>query len=1372
MSRPSTQEKPPHSRADAGGAAALALLDAAIAAWLWFAFRRFTEPVGGFWTGLVAAAAVLPLLTGYLGLDPSAGHGRLSTAARALSAGAAGAALWAILSRFGWVGLTLAQSAWLGFAAAGLAWAARALLAGTRSAGPGMGSELARWGVLGVSATLMPLCFYSRLSLGSGDAHWYGIMLADFITQLRSGVFPIWVGQSVYAFNGAVSPLRFAPGFQVLGGLLDLLTGQSLEPLALRNLELALCALMGAYSCYACLRPIVGNGRWIACLLSVLWILGPGVVAPLMSGDQYMTFTAVPFVPLVLHGCWRVWHLDDRWGRFWIATGLAATWLCHPPVGMWMTLVAAGLYTLALLSRRRWAWEFESVGFMAAAFLVLGSWPFVSVIGLENQYKVVSSAGYAVEMIHRYFPANFLPINLRSEGLTTYQIGYALLAVLLLSLALLGRSRSRAAWAFALAALVVPLFALPVPWINQALWMHAPQTFVTINNVWPMQRLFLVWSAVTVFTAAIVLGTERVRSLRALRVSAFGLLAAGVVWSALEASKLEHGLAASSNAGITRLHENLNNLQLSRYAYSSFESTPGYFSHAYMDPWLENRLLDLKTQEPFLNNADAAAPRTDPTAGSPGAPVLVASGMLTASSVDRGNYYRLTPTLHLDPHQTYALRLEFADPSVHGTLQLIGGGLFREYNLPDSGAGVANDGPPRAFGSGATSSHVVPISFDGDTPLSPEAFFIADRYTAEHYPLASYRLYRYDRARLPVSVSSWIPYRAHVESPRPAFVETPRMWLRGWRAQVNGQPVTPERSLQNLLMVPVNAGPSDVTLEYHPPLSLLGASWALGLGWVGLAAAGAFQLVQWSGRERLPTAALHRLYALPRDLVWPRGSGRSALGRRIASLAVLCAAAAALVLVRRGTRPEAPPPGSGPLLLRFMRPTEQHPYSTPLLATGHPGAGVVVFLQNVDHGRVRLGADVWGQAFYSAPVEMPYHRVQTLVVSDSALYPLDDPQVRALSPSELAPLRSVFAVELNGRTLIREKAFAYESDPSDILIGRTRFGSLTADRFNGELLGAERLPIPRSLVLPWGRQARMTLRFPGDRLGATEPLLTLSSGPQSLQCSVTYLGEDRLLITRSLPAGGERRAEVRYDPSVEHAIDFGPGEEPGRPETLDIAVYFDGAHVMGPGLPPPGLPPVLHSGVGEAAGSDVRFTGPSMRLESVAFALPPAAPGTEGAEHLVVRLPSQKSGRREPLLTTGRAGAGDLVYVIYDDDHHVRLGIDHWGVGAAVSPPIAVDYAIPHEFWITSAALYPGAADPAFWKGLNPAEALRARSGITVWMDGRTVLAYGKPAYGCPPSEVVVGHNPIGGSTCDPDFSGSVAYAERMGRLLQPDSAP
>ncbi len=1355
--------------------ASLALGDCAIALWLWHALQRFTVGPGSLMPGILLPALETPVLALALGLHRFHRGRPFLMLLKAVALAATIGGLGSLAASRGWLGISWREALWLGGATGTLVWLFRSVYFGTAAARAGQPLEVLRWISVGLVGTVVMLPFYHNGALGAGDAHWYGIMLGDFVTQLRAGVFPVWVGQSIYAFNGAVSPLRYAPGFQHLGGLLDFLTMQSLDPTTLRNVVLAVTSVLGAFSAYACLRSILSRAPWIACLLAMLWVSGPGVLAPVMTGDQYMTFLTIPFVPLVLHGCWRVWRFDDRWGRLWIVVGLAGMWIFHSPIALWFSFISAGIYLGGLVRVLPWRRGLAAGALMAAAFLVLGSLPFISVLTLDNQIKPESSGAVAAEVVHNSFPDNFRPIDPTAPGLAQYQLGFALLGTLLVTLRLMVVSRPRGAWAFALASVLVIPFTLPVPWLTTALWSHAPAWFVAVQNIWPQQRLFLVWSALIVFTAAIVMGSPEVVGRSWLRVSLALALLCGLAWSGREAFRLEHGVfIRRSSAKQSLLADGPDNLLLSRYAYSSYTYSPSYFSHAYMDPWFENRLLDVHTMAPFRYNGDAAAP----VAGDPGAPSagarLVGSGTWVGHSLGHSEYYRLKPDIPLEAGRRYAMRIDFLQPGIEGTLQFYSQSMFREYMLPDSGSGVARGGPGLAFGADEGNSHVISFSVDGKDPEPPVGMFVARAYGKETLPFARYWLYTYDRDRLPIRIKSWIPYRVQVDSPHAAYLETPRMYLKGWKARVNGRRVETLRSPENLEMIPVGAGESEVSLEYSPPAVLLLSFWTCAAAWSALGALGLLQLFLWTGGERLAYGWL----GPPRTPAWLTKLGDAAalsvraVWRQKLLRAALVLVVAALVYLRvRESRKEAYLGAVGPIRVEFTRPHGLYGFNQPLLTTGRPGAGTIVFIYYQDVNHVKMGADVWGTLLESGPLEMDYGRVQSIVVSDSALYPLGHPKIQALERSEAEHLRSELRVELNGRVVIQSPCYAYETTPSEILAGKTTFGSLTDRKFMGEILGVEHLPIPRTIGVPTSRHVHMRVRFPKGRVGASEPLVSVSSGASRRVCFVTYLSEQKLRLTCWGPDGvPPKSAEFTYEPELPHDLDFHPGESSEGAASFDVACYFDGEHLIGHNPVAVAEPPVIVSSLNEfdAPGVDARFTGPQMDVSLDSNSARADLVETVGPEHLVVRFPLQRTGRQEPLVTTGRTGAGDFIYIIYQDAGHVRIGFDHWGVGGKTSGPVAVDYSVPHEFWISTGALYPDVADDTAWRGLDPALRARLKSRVIVMLDGQTVLTDDSPTHPSKPEEVAVATNPIGGSTCDPLFTGAVVFLERAGPVAPP----
>jgi hypothetical protein len=152
---------------------------------------------------------------------------------------------------------------------------------------------------------------------------------------------------------------------------------------------------------------------------------------------------------------------------------------------------------------------------------------------------------------------------------------------------------------------------------------------------------------------------------------------------------------------------------------------------------------------------------------------------------------------------------------------------------------------------------------------------------------------------------------------------------------------------------------------------------------------------------------------------------------------------------------------------------------------------------------------------------------------------------------------------------------------------------------------------------------------------------------------------------------------------------------------------------------------------------------------------------TYGSVDLRVRLPIHPAGHSEPLVTTGIAMAGDLLYVIYTDADHIQIGFDHWGVGGALSPPIRIDYRQAHDFHISMGSLYPQDGNIRY-QDLPPAFVDRLKGRVTVTVDGQTALSFASECYESPPAFVAIGRNSIGGSTTGPVFSGEILKVSRV----------
>jgi hypothetical protein len=154
-------------------------------------------------------------------------------------------------------------------------------------------------------------------------------------------------------------------------------------------------------------------------------------------------------------------------------------------------------------------------------------------------------------------------------------------------------------------------------------------------------------------------------------------------------------------------------------------------------------------------------------------------------------------------------------------------------------------------------------------------------------------------------------------------------------------------------------------------------------------------------------------------------------------------------------------------------------------------------------------------------------------------------------------------------------------------------------------------------------------------------------------------------------------------------------------------------------------------------------------------------PRGAGPVRMALKLPEWTGVRAEPLVTTGAAGAGNVVYVIYESADTVRFGYDHWGAGGPESEPVAVPANRRVEVEIDMASLY-GREVAEDWAGA------KEREGVVVKVNGLTVLTGGVRAHPARADQVMVGANRIGASTAGPAFTGEILEQSRSEDALSP----
>jgi hypothetical protein len=755
-----------------------------------------------------------------------------------------------------------------------------------------------------------------------------------------------------------------------------------------------------------------------------------------------------------------------------------------------------------------------------------------------------------------------------------------------------------------------------------------------------------------------------------------------------------------------------------------------------MDPQFEFRVLRDGKDE-------VASPLA---AGLATAPVVQSGALRLPGGLARGKTV-VSPKLTLLPGHRYLLGFAFRIPPVSALISIQGSLLHRGYILPEAGQN-------RGFGMMDGERRAIPIWTDSTKPEQVEIrVWFTDQAAIEGHPtvFADYTLQDVAMDTLPVRLESLLPLRFTVDAPQAGCtVETPRRYLPGYEATVNGKPAIPIMSPYRQVMIPIPAGRSIVELRYPGPLLAREAFWLCALSWLAFWSWRAFG----SKRPVLPWARAARPFVLLWQNPWAA----------LATVAMVALCAAEFTVRERSDRFSR---AVGPMRITFQLPYGKARVNEPLLSTGHERAGVVVFAHIIDERHISVGADVWGSLFQSGPIELDYAQPHTIVVSHGGLYPKGNPRLERLSPEEVEALRGALVIELDGKPVIREIADCFESTIDEIHVGSTAFGSMTPPQFDGKILSFGRLPIPQELMLPGGYQARMRVQFPVGREGVTEPLLSVNAGPNSCECSATYLSASKLKLSLLGSDGATLLSRVvRYDSTQVHELEFAPAARDGAGSGIILSCTFDGAHVLGPSGPSfKGFVPVLQSALNspKVPGVEERFTGPRMEISLLSHDALPRGNKPWGAAEFVVSFPGGKPGRQEPLLTTGTTGAGDFIYVIYVDSHHIRIGFDHWGGGAGlISGPLDIDYRVPHQIAISMAPLYPDPEGDPLWLQTKSYELQKLRSEVRVALDGKTVISLPATLYPATPNQVTFFENRIGGSTADPKFTGITYFLTRI----------
>ncbi|MBL9189278.1 MAG: hypothetical protein JNK23_17480 [Opitutaceae bacterium] len=293
----------------------------------------------------------------------------------------------------------------------------------------------------------------------------------------------------------------------------------------------------------------------------------------------------------------------------------------------------------------------------------------------------------------------------------------------------------------------------------------------------------------------------------------------------------------------------------------------------------------------------------------------------------------------------------------------------------------------------------------------------------------------------------------------------------------------------------------------------------------------------------------------------------------------------------------------------------------------------------------------------------------------------------------------------------------------------------------------------------------LTLKWAAHPPAGDETLVTIGRAPREDRLVARHSGDGRVRLGFIPADAAERFSEhlvlvpgqphrvtasiVSLLPPATHPYFSGRTREEIRALLRRAEITWDGASVLRE-----------HLRLDRAGAGLVRVGRAESwrRIAEAGSALPgePALAGAGDTLRLRVRLRAQPAGTREPLVVTGRSGAGEMMILEHRGGGEVRFVLDSWGQPMRASRPVRIDFATEHTLEITLGAL--ATVDDA-------TEVRGAHAGpVRVALDGAVVWEERSDYHVAEHAEVYVGRNPIGGTSCGLAFSGEILSAERVRR--------
>lgn len=443
----------------------------------------------------------------------------------------------------------------------------------------------------------------------------------------------------------------------------------------------------------------------------------------------------------------------------------------------------------------------------------------------------------------------------------------------------------------------------------------------------------------------------------------------------------------------------------------------------------------------------------------------------------------------------------------------------------------------------------------------------------------------------------------------------------------------------------------------------------------------------------------------------------------------------------------------------------------PLVATSH--GRDVLFFEHRPENRVRFGFFHLGTISpYSADIPIEVGKTYRVRVDLGSLYPSRDyPTLWKYPRSAVEALHRRVEVSLDGRLVYHVSSDFYASDPGAIVVGENPLGIGTIPKFQGSFSSVRQIGVPSLDKLggiAGNGPVKITAVFPHFPAVVGEPLISTGPRGKGDLIFVTYLAPGKVRFGHdSARFGAVESRPIDFDPEAEHSIEIDAPSLYGdsRSDTTGLVqIKFDGKLLISARrtfAPSSAIDVVFGYNAVTSSAAGAMFTGPKLETHRIPpFPPPSRASAAWGAIRMIVMLPQGMIGAQEPLVVTGKTGAGDFVYARYTGPDTVQIGYDHWAIGGFLSDPIKVDYKTSNQIDISFGGLYPASGDT--WWTEKHASA-QARDTVLVKLNDVIVLNTRYPAHPSDRAAIEIGQNPIGGSTCRPTFTGEIQSVQTIG---------